>query len=66
MTELTLSPRQRDVLKHIADGYRPKQHDRLGIAYGTFREHLMVAYRKLGANNDAHAVAIALRRGLIE
>ena len=63
---MNLSPRQREVLSHLAAGYTPKQHDRLGIAYGTFRTHSQLAYRKLGARNDAHAVAIALRRGLIE
>lgn len=62
-----LSPRQREVLAFIAAGNAPKNSkDVLGISYGTFKSHLLMAYTKLGARNDAHAVAIALRKGIIK
>ena len=64
---MTLSPRQRDVLAHIADGLRIKQSaDRLGIEYNTARSHAAKAKNRLGAKSAAHAVAIALRKGLIQ
>lgn len=63
---MTLSPRQREVLEFLAAGNPPARCESvIGIRYGTFKGHLAMAYRKLGARNDAHAVAIALRRGLI-
>lgn len=65
--DVKLSPRQREVIAFIAAGHAPKNcRDIIGISYGTFRSHLLVAYAKLGARNDAHAVAIALRTGVID
>lgn len=62
-----LSPRQINVLAHISEGLRIKQSaDRLGIEYSTARIHAEKARRKLGAKSAAHAVAIAIRKGLIE
>ncbi len=62
-----LSPRQREVLQHVANGLCVKQAaERAGIQYSTAKTHLQVTYLKLGASGDAHAVAIALRKGLIE
>lgn len=63
---MNLSPRQREALQFIAAGNAPKNAADLGIAYGSLKVHLALAYAKLGARNSAHAVAIALRRGLIE
>lgn len=67
MTTITLSPRQAEVLRFVADGgCRKTAQGRLGIADGTFRQHLQIAYRKLGVRSDAQAVAKALRLRLID
>ena len=62
-----LSPRQREVLQHIANGLRIKQAaDRMGLAHCTANDYAGHAARELGAKSQAHAVAIAVRKGLIE
>lgn len=64
---MNLSARQREVLAHISDGLCVKQSaDRLGIEYSTARIHAEKARKRLGAKSAAHAVAIALRKGLIQ
>ncbi len=63
----TLSPRQRELLPLLAAGLTYVQIARqLHISIGTVKGHCTKLYRKLGANCAAHAVAIALRDGLIE
>lgn len=67
MTTITLSPRQRQALEFVAEGLPRKQAmERLGIAEGSLKMHLQVAYRKLGATCDAQAVATAFRLGLLK
>jgi len=62
----TLTPRELDVLRLIRDGHRNKQiADDLGIAEGTVNFHIKNLVDKLGANDRAHAVTIAIRRGLL-
>ena len=62
----SLSPRQREVLSHIANGLAVKEAARaIGIDYGTTKVHLLLARNKLGASSNAHAVALAVRGGLI-
>ena len=62
-----LTEKQLEVLRFLADGHAPKQcRDLIGMAEGTFKLHVHEAYIRLGARNGAHAVAIALRKGLIE
>ena len=62
----TLTPRELDVLRLIRDGHRNKQiADDLGIAEGTVNFHIKNLVGKLGANDRAHAVTIAIRRGLL-
>ncbi|MCR4301923.1 MAG: helix-turn-helix transcriptional regulator [Sulfuricaulis sp.] len=64
---MTLSPRQTEALQCLANGIATKNApDVMGITYGTYKAHLQNAYRRLGVRNDAHAVAIAMRKGLIE
>jgi len=54
------------VLRLIQDGCRNKQiADRLSIAETTVNFHIKNVVEKLGANDRAHAVAIAMRRGLL-
>jgi DNA-binding NarL/FixJ family response regulator len=64
--EEDLTARELDVLRLIRDGHRNKQvADRLGIAEATVNFHIRNLVDKLGANDRAHAVTIAVRRGLL-
>ena len=61
-----LTPRERDVLRLLADGLRNEEIGaRLFISPETVRAHTAKALRKLGARTRVQAVAIALRRSLI-
>jgi DNA-binding NarL/FixJ family response regulator len=61
-----LTTRELEVLGLIRDGHRNKQiADRLGIAETTVNFHIKNLVDKLGANDRAHAVTIAIRRGLL-
>lgn len=61
-----LTPRELDVLVLIREGYRNKQiADRLSISETTVSFHIKNLVEKLGANDRTHAVAIAIRRGLL-
>jgi len=62
-----LTNRELEVLRLIRDGHRNKQiADRLAIAETTVNFHIKNLVDKLGANDRAHAVTIALRRGLLQ
>ncbi|MGO9433470.1 MAG: response regulator [Terracidiphilus sp.] len=62
-----LTQRELEVLRLIRDGYRNKQiADQLVIAETTVNFHIKNLVDKLGANDRAHAVAIAVRRGLLQ
>lgn len=62
-----LTERELEVLRLIRDGYRNKQiADQLVIAETTVNFHIKNLVDKLGANDRAHAVAIAVRRGLLQ
>jgi DNA-binding NarL/FixJ family response regulator len=61
-----LSAREREVLQLVADGLANKQIARsLGISERTVKFHVTSILNKLGAENRAHAVAIAAQRGLL-
>ena len=65
--EEQLTARELDVLRLIRDGHRNKQiADRLGIAETTVNFHIKNLVGKLGANDRAHAITIAIRRGLLD
>jgi DNA-binding NarL/FixJ family response regulator len=65
--EEDLTARELEVLRLIRDGYRNKQiADRLAIAETTVNFHVKNLVGKLGANDRAHAVTIAIRRGLLQ
>ena len=67
MGEESLTDRELQVLQLIRDGNRNKQiADRLSIAETTVNFHIKNLVAKLGANDRAHAVSIAIRRGLLE
>jgi DNA-binding NarL/FixJ family response regulator len=62
-----LSTREIDVLRLIGAGNANKQiADKLLIGETTVKSHISNILSKLGANDRAHAVTIALRRGIIE
>jgi len=62
-----LSAREIDVLRLIGEGNANKQiADKLSIAETTVKNHISNILSKLGANDRAHAVTIALNRGIIE
>ena len=63
---LDLTEREAEVLTLLADGLSHEEiGERLRISGETVRTHLQKARRRLGAENRTHAVALALRNGLI-
>jgi DNA-binding CsgD family transcriptional regulator len=61
-----LTPRELEVLQLIADGLSNKQiAARLWLSVETVKSHVCAVHAKLGAESRAHAVAIALRQGLL-
>src|SRR5258708_491765 len=62
-----LTPREIDVLQLIADGNANKQiADHLSICEASVKSHVANILSKLDARDRAHAVAIGLKRGIIE
>jgi DNA-binding NarL/FixJ family response regulator len=62
----SLTEREIDVLRLVARGLGNKEiGEQLGTAPGTIKMHLHNAFSKLGASDRAHAVTLALRRGII-
>jgi two-component system nitrate/nitrite response regulator NarL len=62
-----LSPRELEVLKHIAEGRSAPEIGRLiHLSPATVKSHLQGLYEKLGVSDRAAAVAEAMRRGLLE
>lgn len=63
----TLSPCEQQVLQLLAQGLEYKQiGQHLHRSPITVKQLLGRAYRKLGAHNGPHAVALALGAGLID
>jgi DNA-binding NarL/FixJ family response regulator len=61
-----LSKREREILQKVADGATTKQvASELGISPHTVKTHLERIFEKLGANDRAQAVAIAIRTGIV-
>ncbi len=64
--EIDLSPREREVLRLLAEGLVVKQAaDRLGISLETARTYVRRIYEKLQVRTVAHAVSRAVRDRLI-
>ena len=62
-----LTEREIDVLRQVASGNANKIiADNLEISEETVKAHMRKILSKLGANDRTHAVAIALKRGIIE
>jgi PAS domain S-box-containing protein len=61
-----LTPRQAEVLRHLADGASTQQiADELNLSVETVRNHIRAILRKLGAHSRLEAVALARARGSI-
>jgi DNA-binding NarL/FixJ family response regulator len=61
-----LSPRERDILRLIVDGYSNAEiAARLGSAQATIHTHVIRLFRKLGVNDRVTAAVRALRAGIV-
>ena len=66
MPQYLLTLRQRECLSLARDGKTAAQiAHQLGISEHTANSYLSEAYRRLGARNRAHAVALAVQLGEI-
>lgn len=62
-----LTGRERDVLQHVAQGNRNRDIGQLlSISEETVKVHMKHIMEKLGASDRTEAVAIAVRRGIIQ
>ena len=62
-----LSPRQGEILNMLGRGMSNREMAQiLGISVTVVKEHISALYGKLGASNRTEAVAIALRKRLLE
>lgn len=60
-----LSPRQREILQQMAQGFRTKQIAfHLSLSEKTVQMHRMLMFKKLSTSNAADAVRIAVEAGL--
>jgi len=65
--EDNLTEREVDVLRHIASGNRNREiGEQLFISEETVKVHIKHIMEKLGASDRTQAVAIAVRRGIIQ
>ncbi len=62
-----LSPRQREILESVSRGMTNEAiAEQFGISVPMVRQHLNALFTKIGAQNRAEAVAIALRKMLLK
>jgi DNA-binding NarL/FixJ family response regulator len=67
LTDEALTPREIDVLRHVSGGNRNRDiAERLFISEETVKVHIKHIMEKLGATDRTQAIAIAVRRGIIE
>jgi PAS domain S-box-containing protein len=60
-----LSPRQREILQQMAQGFRTKQIAyKLSLSEKTVQMHRMLMFKKLATSNAADAIRIAVEAGL--
>jgi DNA-binding NarL/FixJ family response regulator len=61
-----LTPRELDVLRLVGSGHTTREvSERLGISPKTVENHKQRMFAKLGVQNQAHAVAVAMRSGIL-
>jgi DNA-binding NarL/FixJ family response regulator len=66
-TDHALTPREVDVLRLVADGNANKEvAARLSLTEETVKSHIRNILAKLDANDRTHAVAIGVKRGIID
>ncbi|WP_255579126.1 response regulator transcription factor [Deinococcus sp. RIT780] len=64
--DVTLTPRERDVLALLAEGLSNKRAARdLGVSESTVKFHVQALYSKLGVQSRARAVARGISLGLV-
>ncbi len=62
-----LSPREVEILRHIAAGLSNKEiANELGISDETVKTHLKSVFSKLNVSDRSHAIAIAIERGILQ
>lgn len=62
-----LTPREREVLSHLARGARNKEiAEKLLISERTVKFHVGIIFQKLGVSNRAEAVSRAIQKGLVQ
>jgi DNA-binding NarL/FixJ family response regulator len=67
VSDEALTPRERDVLRHVAGGNRNRDiAEQLSISEETVKVHIKHIMEKLGARDRTEAVAIGVRRGIIQ
>jgi DNA-binding NarL/FixJ family response regulator len=67
VSDEALTPRERDVLQHVAGGNRNRDiAEQLSISEETVKVHIKHIMEKLGARDRTEAVAIGVRRGIIQ
>jgi DNA-binding NarL/FixJ family response regulator len=67
MGDESLTEREKDVLRHIAGGNKNRDiGEQLFISEETVKVHVKHILEKLGASDRTQAVAIAIRRGIIQ
>jgi DNA-binding NarL/FixJ family response regulator len=67
LADETLTERETEVLRHLAGGNRNRDiAERLFISEETVKVHVKHLMEKLGASDRTQAVAIAVRRGIIQ
>jgi DNA-binding NarL/FixJ family response regulator len=67
MSYESLTPREVEVLREVAEGNRNKDiAHRLFISEETVKVHIKHIMDKLGANDRTQAISIAVRRGIIQ
>jgi DNA-binding NarL/FixJ family response regulator len=67
LSDESLTAREIEVLRHIAEGNRNKDiAERLFISEETVKVHVKHVMDKLGASDRTEAVSIAIRRGIIQ
>lgn len=66
-SEDALTPRELEVLRKVAEGLRNREiAHRLGISEETVKVHVKHVIEKLGARDRTAAVAVAIRRGIVQ
>jgi DNA-binding NarL/FixJ family response regulator len=64
--DLSLSPREREILQYVALGYSNKAiAERLGISQQTVKNHMTAILRKLELSDRTQAAILAVRRGWV-